>query len=60
MGTHRKNPPEKRESLSDEKYNLRELAKKSLEILKQNETKKPIYLLKNQKNELITKKRKSN
>ena len=47
MGTHRKNPPEKRESLKDYKYNLRELAKKSLEILKQNETKKPIYLLKN-------------
>ena len=46
MGTHRKNPPEKRESLSDEKYNLRELAKKSLEILKQNETKKIVYLIK--------------
>lgn len=47
MGTHRKNPPEKRESLSDEKYNLRDLAKKSLEMLKQNEPSKIKYLLKN-------------
>lgn len=46
MGTHRRNPVEKRESLTDYKYNLRELAKKSLELLKQNETKKPIYILK--------------
>ena len=46
MGTHRKNPLPKRESISDTNFKLHELAKKSLEFLKQNETKKPIYILK--------------
>jgi len=47
MGTHRKNPLPKRETISDTNFRLQELAKKSLEFLKMNETKKPIYLLKN-------------
>ncbi len=51
MRNSKRTPPEKRESLTDYKYNLRELAKKSLKILKQNETKNRFTYLKIRKNE---------
>ncbi len=47
MRNSKRNPIEKRETISDTNFKLRELAKKSLEFLKMNEIKKPIYLLKN-------------
>lgn len=41
------NVVDKRETITEENQRLRQLAISSLEELKKNETKKPIYLLKN-------------
>ncbi len=47
MRREKRNPLTKRETISETNFRLRELAKKSLEFLKMNETKKPVYILKN-------------
>ena len=46
MRTERKNPVEKRESLTEYEYRLKQLAKSSLEELKKNQNQPIKYLLK--------------
>lgn len=46
MRTEKNKPIEKRETLQEYEYRLKKLAKSSLQELKKNESKKPIYLIK--------------